>query len=71
MLLQDRPPALVDAIAAMTDDDLWTLLRTDPRTADAATGLRNDPASWTINAGDDLAGIDFAVTRLYLDPPAS
>lgn len=69
VLLKDTPAALAEAIAAMTDDEFWTLLRTDRRTADAATALRKDPAGWTIDMGGDSVGIDFAVTRLYLDLP--
>ncbi len=69
VLLQNAPAALIDAVAAMTDDEFWTLLRTDPRTADAATALRRDPAGWTINTNDDRTGIEVAVIRLYLDLP--
>jgi len=69
LLLQKGPPVLIDAVAAMTDDEFWTLLRTDPRTADAATAVRRDPAGWTISTGNDRTGIEVAVTRLYLDLP--
>ncbi len=62
VLLQNAPPTLVDAVAAMTDDEFWTLLRTDPRTAEAASALRRDPAGWTIGTEVDRTGIDFAVT---------
>ncbi len=53
----------------MTDDEFWTLLRTDARTAETASALRRDPAGWTIGTNDDRTGIDFALTRLYLDLP--
>ncbi len=69
MLLQNAPSTIADAVAAMTDDEFWTLLRTDPRTAQVASALRRDPAGWTIGTEVDRTGIGFAVTRLYLDLP--
>ena len=69
MLLQHATPTLVDAVAAMTDDEFWTLLRTDPRTAETASALRRDPAGWKIGTEVDRAGIELAVSRLYLDLP--
>jgi len=69
IIWQFTPPALIDAVAAMTDDEFWTLLRTDARTAETASALRRDPAGWTIGTNDDRTGIDFALTRLYLDLP--
>lgn len=69
VLLDNAPGEIIDAVATMTDDEFWTLLRTDPRTAAATIALRKDPAGWTISAGDDPAGLGFAVTRLYLDLP--
>ena len=69
VLLHNAPKEFIDAVATTTDDEFWTLLCSDPRTSDAAIGLRRDPAGWTVSDDDDPAGIDFAVTRLYLDPP--
>lgn len=69
VLLQHAPPTNADAVAAMTDDEFWTLLRTDPRTAEPASALRRDPAGWTIGTDVDRTGIEVAVTRLYLDLP--
>jgi len=69
MLLQNAPSTLVDAVAAMTDDEFWTLLRADPRTAEPASALRRDPAGWTIGTDDGRTGIEVSVTGLYLDLP--
>ncbi|GAA2097704.1 HD domain-containing protein [Streptomyces albiaxialis] len=71
LLLADASPERRDEIAAMTDDEFWALLLTDPATARATRALRRSPA-WPVREagpGDDQEGILFTVRRRYLDMP--
>lgn len=70
VLLADASPPRSGEIAAMTDDEFWALLLTDPTTAQAARALRRDPA-WPTRELDaaDSEGIVYTVPRLYLDMP--
>ncbi|WP_164088477.1 HD domain-containing protein [Frondihabitans sp. 762G35] len=73
-LLEDLDDASRRVVAAMTDDEFWTLLLADPRTAEVATSLRRDPAAWRVRPGgpgvSPAAGeIPFTIRRLYLDLP--
>lgn len=77
--LADMPRAGVMRVAAMTDDEFWAMLLSDPRTATLADEFRRDPAAWTVtdcptnDAGAYEAvgphGITYGVTRQYLDLP--
>ncbi|MDA3645466.1 HD domain-containing protein [Saccharopolyspora indica] len=69
-VLADACPARRGEIAAMTDDEFWALLLTDPATAPAARALRRDPA-WPTRELDaaDGEGIAYTVAGLYLDMP--
>ncbi|GAB2738945.1 hypothetical protein GCM10027174_10380 [Salinifilum aidingensis] len=70
VLLADASPARRGEIVAMTDDEFWALLLTDPATAPAARTLRRDPA-WPTRDLDtaDGEGIVYTVAGLYLDMP--
>lgn len=73
VLLDDAPAGRVAEVAAMSDEEFWVLLMTDPATAGTTRALRADPAAWRVtgSAGveDGSAGIPFTLRRLYLDLP--
>jgi hypothetical protein len=69
-------------VAAMTDDEFWALLLTDPHTGSTTHAFRRDPGAWTATTLDPSptpdsdpsdrrsgGGIEFDVGRLYLDLP--
>ncbi|MET3808903.1 hypothetical protein ABIB25_005935 [Nakamurella sp. UYEF19] len=58
-----------DAIAAVTDADLWAMTLGDSRTAEMAMVLCHDHAGWSMDAVGGTHGIKFEVTRLHLDLP--
>ncbi|MFG3258724.1 HD domain-containing protein [Streptomyces sp. NPDC048172] len=83
VLLDAATPERRDEIAAMTDDEFWVLLLTDPATADATRALRRSP-DWPTRETDATdatdgsdgpdgpdggAGIVFTVHGRYLDMP--
>lgn len=71
LLLADRSPRRIDAVAAMTDDEFWAELLGDDRTRDATRALRRRPL-WPVTTADDSAagpGLVYEVPHLYLDMP--
>lgn len=74
-------PAHRAEVAAMTDDEFWGLLLSDPHTASHARALRRDPAAWELREHGDPDGGDddpdrgdaatprYEIKRLYLDMP--
>lgn len=70
-VLADADPSEHDHIAAMTDDEFWARLITDPRTATHAHAPRRDPAGWTLATVEDSTseGFTYEVQHLYLDMP--
>jgi HD superfamily phosphohydrolase len=63
-----------EAFVASTDDQLWAILLTDPRTAALADELRRDPAAWDAEvqrpgATPSQDAVQFQIDRLYLDVP--
>lgn len=45
LALRDVSPIRRAQVAAMTDDEFWSVLRTDPRTAALTDDFRHDPAA--------------------------
>jgi hypothetical protein len=46
-VIRTRPDIIPNELAAMTDDELLTLLLTDPHTGPVARDFRRNPAAWT------------------------
>lgn len=75
LALSDMSPARQAQVAAMTDDEFWMVLRSDPRTVALADDLRRDPAVWRAiesppdQLRDGATDIDYTVTRFYVDHP--
>lgn len=53
LLLDHACPERRAEVAAMTDDEFWALLLTDPATASRARELRRDPAGWRTTGVED------------------
>ena len=69
-LLTDASAARRAEIAAMTDDEFWVLLLSEPSTTQVARALRRDPTWDTCDVDDRVGdGITYAVPHLYLDMP--
>jgi len=71
LLLDHACPERRAEVAAMTDDEFWALLLTDPATASHARELRRDPAGWRTTGVEDstAGGFSYALAHLYLDMP--
>jgi HD superfamily phosphohydrolase len=79
LILGDAAAHQRAAIAAMTDDEFWALLRADERTADDVEQFRRDPQQWSVTqqeiaaptpeAKDPLVDITYRIQRLYLTLP--
>nr|WP_240895413.1 HD domain-containing protein [Kineococcus siccus] len=71
LVLRGAAPQEVSRAAAATDDELWTLLRTDERTRHDVERFRRDPARWDVGGGrpGTTAYTTFRVRRLYLTLP--
>ncbi|MCE7003822.1 HD domain-containing protein [Kibdelosporangium philippinense] len=54
---------VLDRIPQMTDDELWSVLLSDPRTSLDAQRLRRDPLGWEITVDE---GYPYEVAKLYL-----
>ncbi|WP_432542917.1 HD domain-containing protein [Kineococcus sp. SYSU DK002] len=79
LVLDDAAPHQRAAVAAMTDDEFWALLRADERTAGDVEQFRRNPQQWSVTrqetatpasgVGDSPAGIAHRIERLYLTLP--